>query len=378
MPTYEGLLVKQRSNDDALLLFVFSATAEQILAWATIERTVDVEGAAQRMRNDSHVRTIRAYLDASPENIIPTAVSIALQPETFSVESLGNVGDDARVQRIRLTISDPAEGNFPGTVIDGQHRLLALAGHPDQPRILACAILGADELERAMHFVVINNKAKRVPSNLVKAIMAELTPEHRLELRARLTRVGITLGNFAVALEVLNSDEHSPFRNLLDWDINRDGVRRIQPEALENSLRVILADLRTRQEIDVDEAVRLLCAMWTGVMRSWNIPDPVWNDENSKLIQKAGLVAVTEFLVERINMQVEDGFDPADIDAVGRFCRSIMSTIPSRFWIMEWNQRQLDTSAGRSLIRQSLSAIRAATASGADSPLEDAVLVSQV
>ena len=102
-----------------------------------------------------------------------------------------------------------------------------------------------------------------------------------------------------------------------------------------------------------------------------------WDSDGSKLVQKAGLVAVTEFLVERINLAVEDGFDTADVDQIEEYSKGVMGRIPSRFWLAEWSEKQLDTSAGRNLIRQSMAAIRTAVATGADDPLMDAVLVKR-
>ena len=375
MPEYQGILIHQRQTEDALSFFAFATTANEILSWADIQRTAELKGAAQRLRNEAHIRTIRAFMYASPSNIIPTAVTLALEPNSYEVSVLQE-NDGGRVVSATLRIKQKERGAAkPAVIIDGQHRLLAFAALEDEPPLLACAVLGADDLERALHFVVINNKTKRVPSDLVKAIMAELTPGRRKTLKERLTKVGITLGDYAVALDVLNTNERSPFRDLLDWDINRDGVRRIKPLALESSLRALIADLHAPIEIDVDDAVGLLCAMWRGIRDAWNASDVQWCDDKSKLVQKAGLVAVTEFLIERLNLKIEEGFDLTNHDEVQTFCEYVMKAIPSRFGLIDWKQRELDTSAGRALIRQSLAAIRTASSTGADDPLRDAILV---
>ncbi len=142
-----------------------------------------------------------------------------------------------------------------------------------------------------------------------------------------------------------------------------------------------MADLRTPTEIDVDDTLAILAAMWRGFKNSWNVDDIEWcaaSDDatrHSKLVDKAALVAVTEFLVRRLNMQIEEGFNVTDLEKIEEFCKKVMEKIPSRFWLMEWTERQLDTSAGRGLIRQSLATIRTAAATGADDALEEAVLV---
>lgn len=385
MKTISGQLIRQRNSQTAIAFFAFASTASDVLEWAAVERTRDKPGAAQRMKNNAHIKTIQAFIKASEDNIIPTAVTLAIKPGMYELNELDVEGYDMPEGSsfAQLTIKEFNTDEKPALIIDGQHRILALNDLDEQPTLLVCVMLGADDLERALHFVVINNKTKKVPADLVKAIVAELSLQQREQLGIRLARVGITLGNYAVALDVLNSEAFSPFAGLLDWDINREGKRRIKPNALESSLRVIIADLHTQEEIEVDDAIQILSAMWRGVRDSWDNPEVEWtavdsNDvaKHSKLVDKAGLVSVTEFLVQRLNIMAEEGLDATDIVAVEDYCKKVMGAIPSRFWLMEWNEKQLDTSVGRGLIRQSLSAIRTAVASNADDPLREAVLIS--
>ena len=381
MPTYDGLLIKQREGDDALWFFAFAAPAKDILSWSDIQRTAELKGAAQRLKNDSHVKAIRGFMNASSENIIPTTVTLAVSPDRYKLSAIADKKANVTSAKLKL---DSGGDEKAAVVIDGQHRLLAFEGLDETPPLLACAILGADDLERAMHFVVINNKTKRVPSDLVKAIMAELSPGQRETLKGRLTKVGITLGNYAVALNVLNTKKTSPFKDLVDWDINRkkNGQRRIKPAALEASLRAIISDLRAPIEIEVDDAIQILSAMWRGVRDSWGAKNVTWDaaDKNdpskhSRLVDKAGLVAVTEFIVARLNVKLEDGFDVTDLGAIEKFSKQLMKPVPARFWLMTWTEKGLDTSAGRGMIRESLSAIKTAAASGAEDPLQDSRLV---
>ncbi len=380
MPTYNGILIKQRTDGQALSFFAFASDAADILGWADIIRTADMHGASQRLKNDAHISAIKGFMNASTQNVIPTSVTLAVAPDKFTVTDVEDT--ESKVSPAKLTIAFE-EGEKVALVIDGQHRLLAFNELDSNPPLLACAILGSDELERALHFVVINNKVKRVPSDLVKGIMAELTVPQQETLKSRLTRVGITLGNYSAALNVLNTNNISPFKDLVDWDINRgeNAVRRVKPAALESSLRTIISDLRARIDIDVDDAIQLLSAIWRGVRDSWNSGNVTWiaasntETEHSKLVDKAGLVAVTEFIVERLNLKLEDGFDVTNPTLVEEFSKSVMQSVPSRFWLMKWTETGLDTSAGRSLIRQSLAEIRTAASSGADDPLLGAVLV---
>lgn len=201
--------------------------------------------------------------------------------------------------------------------------------------------------------------------------MAELQTVDRDQLGSRLVAVGLTLGDYPSALAVLGKNSDSPFCNMIDWDINRgaEGKRRIKPQALESSLRVLLSGLEAPDKLDIDDAVELLSAMWRGVATAWNRQDKPWHHEESKLADKAGMVAVTEFLVERLNLKREDGLDVSDPAKVQGFCQSIMASVLPDFWLMEWNQKGLDTSAGRNLIRQSLAELRTAVSSNRPDPL---------
>jgi DGQHR domain-containing protein len=379
MPKYDGLLIFQRASAESLPLFVFAAPAGELLSWSKILQTAKVRGAAQRLENLAHIQSIRSYVRASPSNIIPTSVTLALEEGRFKlVGAPKNRPKSPKVVSVTLEIPGSTwkdDADKPASVIDGQHRLRALADADESIPVVVTAILGASELERALHFVVINNKAKRVSGDLVRGIVAELPAADQEHLKKRLVAVGLTLGNYPTALDVLGCNEDSPFRDLIDWDINRDGTKRIKPQALETALRSVIADLRTPDRLDIDDAVEVLSAMWRGVSAAWDSTQHAWSDKESKLPDKAGLVAVTEFLVERLNLQIEEGFNISDLGEVEGFSKKVMSNIPATFWLVKWNKGELDTSSGRSLIKQSLADVRRATASGLEDPLSFAALV---
>jgi DGQHR domain-containing protein len=373
--TYDGLLVHQRPDPAALPLFVFAAPASEILSWSRILETAKVKGAAQRLESPGHIKSIRSYIKAATVNIIPPSVTLALQADAFSlVGGPKHHPDKPGVVLVKLTVKPPksgADADKPAFVIDGQHRLKAIAEEDPAMPVVAAVILGASQLERALNFIVINNKAKRVSGDLVRGIVAELQQGDQDLLGARLEAVGLTLGDYPTALGVLGRNPDSPFRDMIDWDINRGPAanRRIKPQALESSLREILANLQAPDKLDIDEAVELLSAMWRGVAAAWTHPDKPWHHEESKLADKAGLVAVTEFLVERLNTKREEGLDVSDPAQVEEYSRLIMSTVLPDFWLSEWNEKGLDTSAGRNLIRQSLAALRTAVSTKHAAPL---------
>lgn len=376
MPRYKGTLVFQRASAEALPVFVFAAPASEILSWSKVLQTAQTPGAAQRLENAAHIGSIRAYIRAAPINIIPTSVTLALEPGTFTVHG----GPDPRPAHphtcpAELEIAVQNAEDKPGFVIDGQHRLKAIAEADGAVPVVTAVILGASRLERALHFVVINNKAKRVSGDLVRGIVAELPQPDEAALRGRLVAVGLTLGNYPSALEVLGTNPTSPFNELIDWEINRTGTRRIKPQALEGAIRTVLSGLRPPDKLEFDDAVDLLASMWRGVVEAWGDAEPAWHAEVSKLAGKASIVAVTEFLVERVNMKIEEGLDVGNPTDVQNFCKDVMRGVPTTFWTSPWNKTELDTSSGRTLIRQSLAEIRRASASRLEDPVRYAPLI---
>lgn len=360
---YTGMLVSQRALPQTTSdgeLFVLAARASDVLEWSRVDRTIETIGAAQRVLSKTHHQRIRAFVEASPKNVIPTAVTIALPPGSFTIAS----SSKDQVRAGKLTVRR-AHDDTPGVIIDGQHRLHGLA-QVDIP-VLVTVLLGADKLERALQFVVINNTARRVPTDLVKGILAELSGPDQDVFEARLSRSGLTLGRFHNALRYVDEWTESPFKAMLDWDINRDGDRIIKPAAIEKSLRVILSRLDTQDPIELDQAVELLVAMWTGIRDAWAGSEAEWR--TSKILAKAGLVSCVEFVVEKLNHEAEEGELIGEAEVVMRIANEVFDNVPHTFWLASWDEKGLDTDAGHRLIRMAIRQVRKAVSRGVADPL---------
>ena len=191
---YEGLLINQRNNNECPKLFVSAIPVGELDKWVDVVPTREKKGAVQRMLSIAHVRSIKNYIDASPNNIIPTAITIAIPEGGYKSIPINNPA--------KLTIK-VENGNKPGLLIDGQHRLAGLLATNSDIPLLCTIILGANDLERALNFVVINNKAKRVPNDLVKAIVSELEPHQMDDFKNRITAIGLALGDYHNAVKIL-------------------------------------------------------------------------------------------------------------------------------------------------------------------------------
>lgn len=361
MIEYNGLLISQATKGPAF--FAFSDTAAEILKWADVKRTYELRRGAQRMFSASHAKAITNFLSDN-RNVIPTAVIVALPKGAYEVETyeIDGVNLSPKTSFATLRISDDSSA-MVGTVIDGQHRLLALQEKPAP--LLVSVLLDVDPVEEALQFVVINNKAKRVSTDLVKAIIAEMSEPDRARFEKRVERIRLSLGNYHNALNILFSDKTSPFKGILDWEINRDGERIVKPLAIETGLKRIILDLRL-PELDLDDAVQIFSALWRGVNSAYSQDEDVWSSAPSKLLSKAVIVALTDYFVARMNLRLEEGFDPTNLDSVRNYAKGTIEGIPPKFWLTTWARKSLDTSAGRDLIKEALSHMKRAEALGQD------------
>ena len=68
----------------------------------------------------------------------------------------------------------------------------------EDPPILLVALIDASSDEQAFQFVVINNKAAKVPTDNVKAIIATVSEN---DLRDRLLNAGVNYGDISATLK---------------------------------------------------------------------------------------------------------------------------------------------------------------------------------
>ena len=163
----------------------------------------------QRALVESRWKQIAKFFDASPNNVIPTSVTIAFDEGLPKVESVaqldqGAVGyhiEDLGDGLVRLTFPDAVvEHSF---VIDGQHRLHGMSKTDGPVLIPVCLFLSLPKLERAFQFVTINNKSHKVPTDNLGALIANFE-QIQAGLRDRLTSASITTAKFATSVDVLN------------------------------------------------------------------------------------------------------------------------------------------------------------------------------
>jgi hypothetical protein len=107
----------------------------------------------------------------------------------------------------------------PGTVVDGQHRMLGASYLERGIPFPVVALLDASYAEQVFQFVVINQKAKPIKAEFLSAIISSsLSPEDIKALGTRLEQAGIDTEATAI-MDRLQFDQSSPFNGMIDFKV---------------------------------------------------------------------------------------------------------------------------------------------------------------
>jgi DGQHR domain-containing protein len=337
--TYSCQSYSQRTSPDAPKFCLFHAPANEILEWSDVHRLEDNPNGAQRGLNNSKVRSVSRFLD-DEINSIPTAIIISINGNGCSLQKRGEG------TTFELAIKKTGK-NLPGVVIDGQHRLIGVNEHDGNMHLNIVALVTDNEDETAFQFLVINNKAAKVPTDHIKALLAE---RDDAKLNARLNRARLTVSKRSGFVHFANFDTESPFLNQVDWTINRTGEKIVKPTAIETAIKE-LQDRRIPEFEDDDALIEFFFTVWRSIKETWG---QLWHAE-SKLLDKIGIVCMTQYITNSIVSSYDLGeisvTDLADIDTR---VRQLLKMQESSFWEIKWGSKSLDTSEGRKIVVESL------------------------
>lgn len=343
--TYSAIFSRQRAGDGPLVAS-FVAPVRDIASWADVERLKHEGTGHQRLRSESRVRAIDRFLE-DERNTIPTALVVALQVPDLEEPPTGQCG----------TIIIPEDVDpRPGLVIDGQHRMYGAEAHDPKLPLNVVALINPEDEEIAFQFLVINGKAAKVPTDHVKLLALRYEDE---DLADRLRAARMVLGRHTYVGVVDNSPE-SPFYKSVAWpteptEADVDRMNLIRPAAVEQAVAAIQKK-NLPALADDDSLIDFFFTLWGAVKARW--PD-LWT-QDSKLLQKVGLVTLTTFVIEDlVPLADRDGIDLADPDATRKEIQdNILNYLDPEFWKREWAARSLDTSAGRQLVVEALTTMR--------------------
>lgn len=203
MNRFQAFFVEQQPGTEVPFL-VFVASAKDIVRWAHAGNIKIDKGNVQRALVESRPKQITKYFRASKNNVIPAGVTLAFDESVEKVNTEAEVTDDratfylseVKDGIVTIVFSDLVkESSF---IIDGQHRLRGMALLEYEAQVPVSLFIQLPRLERAFQFVTINNKAHKVPTDNLRALVANFD-QIESSLRSRLTQASITVPKFASA-----------------------------------------------------------------------------------------------------------------------------------------------------------------------------------
>lgn len=350
---YEGILLEQRVDENPIACFTYIATAKELTEYCTVARQSDGhEKGYQRIIKPAKVKSISKFMEKNINNIIPNSVIIAFGEQfEFTLNS----------ERNKISIKyDESDGvDKKALIIDGQHRLYGLNEYNENAKIIVTAMLKISEIDQAFQFVVINNKSQGARPVDIKAVINANAFTN--VLKSRFVEVGIRYGNTATVLDYFSKNSDSPFKDLLDWDLNKDSDKRIiQIQALEDIYKYAVQKVPDFQD-EESMAFSFLSNLWVCIRdfypNAWSKSINTKN-KDSNLLMKASIISISQWLIDEAkSAQKYTGFSFANTDASiiksEVIDKSLFSIIPEEFWLREW-KGGLDTSAGRDMIKESI------------------------
>lgn len=272
---YTAIMAKQSTQHKVLS---FAAKAKDVLRFAVIDRVGrSKEGQLsgfQRPQIASHINEIRDYL-RQDNAVLPNPIVVAF---VDGVE-IKEINDQVSEITIDLT-SGP-----PGSIVDGQQRITAIAGLPDKDfEIFVSVLVCSDYDELRRQFVLINNTRP-----LPKALIYELLPTvkglpSRLESRS-----------MAASLTArLNYDEASSLKGQIFQHTNPAGF--IRDTSIQRVIMNSLSDGALREfgtgEEGVERGFLFISNYYAAVQATF--PDD-WKEQTprtSRLVHGAGIVGL--------------------------------------------------------------------------------------
>ncbi|MCL4068938.1 DGQHR domain-containing protein [Pseudomonas sp. GX19020] len=342
---YDAFIFRQRADGGGPLLALFNAPAGQVATWTDVDRLgPNNKLGPQREPKKSRISSIKRFFADDPNNTIPTAIVIGMK--NIAIDNQGSMG--------KLSFEWTEGQAKPGLVIDGQHRLRGLASASEDTLVPIVAILEATDLEMAFQFLVINNKSAKVPPDHLRALALNY-PQEQLEDRLRTARLSLNPNLGSVG--VLDEDEESPFKGMVDWPNNAAEARIVAPSAIESMASEVKL-LGFGELEDLDSVNAFLIAMWSVIKVEW----PDLFVKNSKLMSKVGLICMTQFVCATVktwarNPRLRDQVDPGDPEKVKSVTKDVLSTLDRLFFDAEWSSTSYDTRAGRDQVMTDLEAL---------------------
>ena len=344
MPAFQipCVVYRQREDANAPTFALFAASAHSVLQWAAIRRRQDDPAGPQRRLSQAKINAIRNFFQLDARNTIPTAVIVTLDLPAGAIEQVApNRPETASLQILRFVVADDTQPrDFPGVVIDGQHRLIGVDSFSQNCFVNVVALLNVDDTEKAFQFLVINNKATRVPTDLIRTLALDYQGQ---ALAERLQTARLTLDENLRYVGIVDRDDSSPFKGHIAL-VSHEGdptERFVPPGAIENSIALIQKKGEGVRELQNDDALcEFFYAIWWPIREQWH---QLWSP-GSQLMLKVCIVAMTSYMTELLVARYDYGdLDLANPEAVRATVRRLLEMQTKDFWDSEWTIRVNDS-----------------------------------
>jgi DGQHR domain-containing protein len=347
--SYKCLEAYQRANGHSPRFVLFYANACDVLKWSAIRRHTDATpDGSQRLEKPYKVTAIKSFFEAGDENTIPTAIVVGFEPGKTRFEAIPGC---AGLFELILEFDDAMrEEDKPGTIVDGQHRLLGMSKFGSPLIVPVVGLLDVSDAETAFQFVVINNKASRVSSDHLRSLALQFEEG---ALAERLTKVRLNLNPSLRFVGFANELEDSPFRGILALPKNPEGQQLVPPAAIEDAVNFIRQQKLPDLVDDDDMLIGVFFTIWRVIKEQWGTQ---WR-AGGKLLTKVSVVCLTQFIVQNLLRAYDwaslNIFDPKEVEDE---TRKIVSALNPLFWdaATTWTAKGLDTSTGRKVLLDSL------------------------
>ena len=341
---YQALRLRQRGKS-APELVLFVAPVKDILSFAKVDELSPSTRGPQREQKEARVQAIARFLAADKANTIPTAVILAFGDGSASFKS----GSSKNVGVLRIK----AGNDKAATIVDGQHRLTGINESDPRMEVAIVGLLDANEVEKAFQFLVINNKASKVPASHTKALLAKYKGTS-LAHRLKSARLAFDVDGIK-DVDLVNSDKDSPFFRTIDWTTTPKASRMVPATAIELSLDY-LGGLGVPEYDDRDVRRSVFLSIWKTIRTDWK---SLWK-KDCRLVSKVGIICLTRFITDRItNWADSDELDieVTDLGEIESQTRKIIQYMDQRFWTTPWAEKAqggFDTNQGRERILQAI------------------------
>jgi len=352
---YTCIKNQQRAGDGANVFLLFHAKAGELYEWAAIERyTADKKDGPQRLPQKAKIAEVKRFFEQDSRNTIPTALLISLSVPAGAMTQ----PYPERPEIISLEFNFDENANplaQPGMIVDGQHRLLGVIAFQPDLMLNVVVMVNVSDDETAFQFLVVNNKASRVSSNHLRALVHNYQ-EAALSKRLRDVRMSISQNLDFVGL--VDTEANSPFKGIIDWPNNQQEGQASKGFVPPNAIESCIAFIKQKRITELEDDAILLGFFLT----IWTVVKAKWTNQFKKethLLEKVPIICLTQFLVENISHEYDnDKLDVTNFEQVADNVDRVTNSINPKLWEVKWSAKGLDTSAGRAMLIETLTEMR--------------------